>query len=93
MAKRDNPDIRYTFLSKTDLQNIDKGNMIEPYWTCTKEMILHGLSTNSINDQYRIRIGTSRKYYNCVGGLKETSIQLWISLKLTRLQIIMMSKT
>lgn len=76
MAKRDNPDIRYTFLSKADLQNIDKGDMIEPYWTCTKEMILHGLSTNSINDQYRIRIGTSRKYYNCVGGFN-TATKTW----------------
>ena len=79
MAKRDNPSIRYTFLSFKDLEGIDRGKYAEPSWTCTKDMILHSISVGAINDIYKFKHPTKKiGYCFCVGGYN-TQTKTWHS--------------
>ena len=79
MAKRDNPSIRYTFLSFKDLEEIDRGKYAEPSWTCTKDMILHSISVGAINDIYKFKHPTKKiGYCFCVGGYN-TQTKTWHS--------------
>lgn len=74
MAKRDNPDIRYTYLSKQDLQDIDRGKYLEPAWTCTKEMAMYAHSNKVIANNYRIKLNKSTYY--CIAGFN-TATKTW----------------
>lgn len=74
MARQENPNIRYTFLSKNDLSNIDRGLMQSPSWTCTKTMIIHSIANKVLNKDYIFRL--NRKRYYCVGAFN-TEINKW----------------
>ena len=74
MTKRDNPDIRYTFLSKQDLQKIDRGEMTEPCWTGTKEVLLKGLAADTVSNEYLIK--NDKKKYVCICGFNKAT-QNW----------------